>query len=83
MPEHDWLIAMVMGGVFVLLGLGAIYLGKGEEKSYYNTISTRADAREFIEHAPHRPEPHGLKIGGWIAISVGLLMIALGGLVLR
>jgi hypothetical protein len=80
---HDWLIVMAMGGVFVLLGLGAIFWGRGEEKSYYDAISTRTDVREYLEHQPQKPESEGLKVGGWIAISIGLLMLVLGGFVLR
>ena len=79
MPERDLLILIGMGGLFVVLGIGAILWGKGEEKSYYNALSTRSDAREFLEHEPERPEPGALKIGGWIAIGIGLLMMAMGG----
>ncbi len=79
MLESEWLVIMGLGGVFILLGLAAFLWGKGEEKDYYNTISTRADAREYLEHWPHRPEPQALKIGGRIAISIGLLLIAIGG----
>ncbi len=82
MLEHDWLIVMGMGGVFILLGLATVFWGKGEEKSYYDSISTRSDVREFLEHRPHRPEPEALEIGGWIAISIGLLMLAIGGFLL-
>ena len=77
--ERDWLIVMGMGGVFILLGLAAVFWGKGEEKSWYNSISSRPDVREFVEHSPQRPEPEALKIGGWIAIGIGLLMLAVGG----
>ncbi|MFC1896967.1 hypothetical protein ACFLX8_00135 [Chloroflexota bacterium] len=79
MSESNWLILMSMGGVFILLSLVAFFRGKKEEKSYYNSISTRHDAREFLEHKPERPEPGALKIGGWIALAIGLLMIAMGG----
>ena len=82
MLEHDWLIVMGMGGVFILLGLATVLWGKGEAKSYYDSISTRPDVREFLEHRPRCPEPEALKIGGWIAISIGLLMLAIGGLLL-
>lgn len=82
MLEHEWLIAMILGGVFVLLGVAALFWGRGEEKDYYDAISTRADAREYLEHWPHRPGADALKIGGWIAVAVGLLAIAIGGLVL-
>lgn len=79
MPYQDWFILMVMGGSFILLGLGGIFWGRAEEKSYYDSISTRHDVREYLEHLPERPEPGALKIGGWIAIILGLLMLALGG----
>ena len=82
MLEHDWLIVMSMGGVFILLGLATVLWGRGEEKSYYDSISTRPDVREYLEHKPERPEPGALKIGGWLAISIGLLMLAIGGLLL-
>ncbi|MFC1871351.1 hypothetical protein ACFLYF_03000 [Chloroflexota bacterium] len=78
MPE--WLIIISMGGVFILFGLVFGLWGKGEEKSYYNAISVRPDVREFVEHEPGRPEPGALKVGGWIAVAVGLLLLIVGGL---
>lgn len=79
MPQTDILILIGLGGLFVLLGVAAIFWGRGEEKSYYNAIATRRDVREYMEHTPERPEPGALKIGGIIAISVGLVMLAMGG----
>jgi len=70
---------MGMGGLFVILGLLALFRGRGEEKIYYNGIASRRDVREFVEHQPERPEPGALRIGGWIAIAVGLIMLAIGG----
>jgi hypothetical protein len=67
-----------MGVLFILLSIIAFIRGKREEKSYYNSISTRPDVREFLEHKPERPEPGALKIGGWIAMAVGLLMVVMG-----
>jgi len=78
MPHQDWFILMLMGGLFVLLGLGAIFWGRAEERRYFDSISRRADVREYLEHWPQRPEPGALKIGGWIAITLGLFMLALG-----
>ncbi len=75
----EYFILMGLGGLFVILGLAAIFWGKGEEKTYYDSISTRPDVREFLEHEPKRPEPGALKIGGWIAIAIGLLMVVMGG----
>lgn len=69
---------MGIGGVFFLLGLGLIFWGKKEEKSYYDSIATRPDVREFLEHSPENPKPEGAKIGGWIASAIGLLTLAMG-----
>lgn len=79
MPQTDSVILMVMGGLFILLGLGAMFWDRGEKKSYYNAIASRIDVREYIEHSPERPEMGALKIGGWIAITVGLILLIVGG----
>ena len=75
----DYYILMGMGGVFVILGIALIFWGKGEERSYYDALSTRSDMREFLEHEPKRPESGALKVGGWIALAIGLLMVVMGG----
>lgn len=79
MPYNDFWILMAVGGLFVLLGLVAIVWGKREEKSYYDSLSNRSDLREYLEHWPPRPEPGSLKVGGWIAIAIGVLMLFAGG----
>lgn len=78
MPLQDWLIALVLGGFFVLAGIGGIIWGKREEAAYYNAIITRPDIREYLERKPRRPEPQALRIGGWIAIAVGLFLLGVG-----
>lgn len=82
MLNHDYFIMMGVGGVFLILGLGAIFWGKSEEKDYYDSLSTRTDVREYLEHSPQRPALGALKVGGWIAIAVGLLLIVMGGVFL-
>ncbi len=79
MSQRDLLMLIGMGGLFILLGLATIIWGRGGEKRYYDSLSTRTDAREFLEHWPQRPEPEALKIGGWVAITIGLLMLISGG----
>ena len=79
MSHGDSFILIGIGGVFILLGIIALFWGKREEKSYYDAIASHHDAREFLEHKPERPEPGALKIGGWIAMAVGLLMVVMGG----
>ena len=79
MANGDYLIMMGAGGVFLLLGLAALLWGRHEEKSYYDTISTRiGDLREFISHWPPRPQPGALKTGGWITIIIGTLVLVVG-----
>jgi len=77
MPQH--LILISMGGLFIILGLATLFWGRREEKEYYDSLSSRPDVREYLEHQPSRPEPGALKIGGWIAIAIGLLLLAMGG----
>ncbi len=77
MPQH--FILMVMGGIFILLGLALFFWGRSESRMYYEATSTRTDVREYLEHKPQRPEPRALKIGSWIAIAIGLLVLAMGG----
>ena len=82
MPRDDWLIMLGLGGLFLLLGVGTYIWGQREEKSYYDSIPTRrVDVREFLERSPFRPEPRALKIGGWLAITIGFLMMLAGGAV--
>ncbi len=78
MPHVDRLALIWMGGIFILLGIITFIWGKIEEKNYYDTLSTRHDAREFLVHWPHRPQFEALKIGGLIAAGVGVLMITMG-----
>ncbi|MFC1964068.1 hypothetical protein ACFLV1_01650 [Chloroflexota bacterium] len=83
MANDEYLILVIVGGVFFVLGLLAMFWGKREEKGYFEALATRkADLREFMEHWPSRPQPGALKIGGWISITIGLLLIILGALLL-
>ena len=79
MPQSDLIILMIIGGVFTLLGLGALFWGKSEEKRYFETISSRQDTREFLEGWPRRPQFGSLQTGGWIAIVIGIIMLIVGG----
>lgn len=79
MSQYDWFVIMGMGGLFILLGIAAIIWGRREEKGYYDSLSTQSDTREFLDHWPRRPQFGALKIGGRIALAIGVLMIAMGG----
>ena len=78
MSEADWFMPMVVGGIFILLGLAGILWSKREQKTYDNRLVGHADLREFLEHWPARPEPGALKLGGGIALVIGLGLLILG-----
>jgi len=80
MASQDWIYPVVVGGVFVILGLVSIIWGRREEKRYYESLATRNDLREFIAHWPGRPQPGALKAGGWIAVAAGLIIALVGGI---
>ena len=79
MPLQDYFFMMGLGGLFLILGLGALFWGRGEEEDYYASMSTRTDMREFLERGPERPGLGALQLGGWIILSLGLLLIIAGG----
>jgi hypothetical protein len=73
---------MGIGGFFLLLGIAAIIWDRREARGYYDNTSTHNDVREYLEHWPPRPALGALKIGGWIAIAIGLLLLIIGGALL-
>ena len=78
MPQGDWYILIIVGGVFVVLGALGLFWGRHEEKRIFEALSQQPDLREFsLEHV-ETPQPGALKIGGWIAGALGVLMIVVG-----
>jgi hypothetical protein len=80
MQYRDLYILLIIGGIFLVVGLIGFFLGRREEGSYYGSVSKRIDVREFLDRAPGRPEPGALRIGGKIclAIAIILFLICLG-----
>ena len=78
MASGDWLILICMGGGFIVLGLIGILWGRYEEKKYFEAIAERRDVREFMSHWPERPQPGALRVGGWISIALGVLLLGVG-----
>jgi len=74
----DWFLLLIMGGFFLILGIALFAWGKRTENSYYNSLASSTDVRKFIEQLP-RPKYVSLKIGGRVAVAIGLIMIAMGG----
>jgi hypothetical protein len=75
----EYFIPIGIGGFFAIVGIILIFLGRGEEHRYYDSLAQRPDAREFLERWPERPRVGALKIGGWIALIVGGLLMIMGG----
>ncbi len=82
MENSDLYIVIGLGGLFLLIGLGAILWGRSEKENYYKAISSRHDLREYMQQTPEVPEPVGLKTGGFLFIIVGLFLLIMGGILL-
>ncbi len=79
MAREDSFILMGVGGFFILLGIGLTFWGMSEDRGYYNSLARRFDLREFLQHDPERAWLGALRIGGWISLAVGVVMLASGG----
>ena len=75
MDGSTFLIVMIIGGIFIVLGFIGIIWGKRESDTYYTSVSERTDVREFLDRLPGRPEPGALRTGGKIAIALGVVVI--------
>ena len=74
-------IILVLGGCFLLLGIIFILWNKREKNRYYNSILlTRRDIKETITHEHERFWLHAWKIGGWISLIVGIVLLIIGGI---
>lgn len=78
MPEGKWFVLVIVGGVFLILGIIGILWGIREEKRIFEALSRKPDLREFSLRHVESPQPGALKIGGWIAIALGVLMAVAG-----
>jgi hypothetical protein len=80
MTYHDLTIMLIIGGIFLVLGILGLIWGRKEEGAYYGSISEHIDVREFLDRAPGRPEPDALRIGGKICLilAIVLFLVSLG-----
>ena len=78
MPEGNWFVLVIVGAVFLVLGAGAIFWGWYEEKRLFEKLAARRDLREFSLDHVETPQPGALRIGGWIAVAVGVLTLVVG-----
>ena len=70
-------IIAILGVFFLFFGVALLLWGVREEKQYYETTARRPDAREFVTRFPARPEPGGLKAGGYVSLAVALVLLVM------
>ena len=75
-------ILLIVGAIFIILGIAAMLWGRAEQRGYDSSLSSRRDVREYLEHWPPRVEAKALIIGGWITIVVGVVLAGWAGILL-
>ena len=74
----DYGAMMIIGCVFLIIGLSVLFLGRREDKEYTDTISSHVDVRKYLEHTTDTNQSWGLKVGGVIALVIGLVLLVMG-----
>jgi len=82
MSSGETIILMGVGGGFILLGIIMLLWGRYEEKRLFEALAEKRDLREFSLNHVDSPQPGALRIGGWISIALGALLL-LVGIILR
>ena len=78
MDQGEWLILVIVGAVFLILGIAGILWGRFEEKRLFEALAEQRDLREFTLEHVESPQPGALRTGGWIAVVVGVLVLVVG-----
>ena len=79
MPNPDSFVLLIMGVVFVAVGLGVHFGSKRSEQKYSDGLAERTDAREFLESTPESSGYGALRIGALISIVVGAVLLGIAG----
>jgi hypothetical protein len=74
----EWLIIVIVGAVFVILGVAGYLWGIREERRIFEALSKKPDLREFTQKHIETPQPGALKTGGRIAVILGTLLVVVG-----
>ena len=81
MAEGSYQVALILGGLFVLLGIIFVFWNRREKAKYYNSILlTRRDIKETITREHERFWLHAWRIGGWISLIIGVVLLIIGGI---
>jgi uncharacterized membrane protein len=79
MPPANCQAILALGIFFILLGIAFMLWNKREKKTYYNSLVTRRDMKEFITREPERPWLNAWQIGGRISLIIGIILVIAGG----
>ena len=74
----DWIILFGMGGFFTVVGLVLVVTGRSGEVNYIQRLSRRPDLRKYVQRQSLTMY-EAWKVGGWVTLAVGLVMLAVGG----
>ena len=78
MSPGETVILIGAGGGFILLGIIGILWGRYEEKRLFDALAEKRDLREFSLKHVETPQPGALRIGGWIAVALGVVLLLIG-----
>jgi len=78
MSEGDWIFFVIIGAVFAVLGIIALIWGRYEEKRIFAALAEKHDLREFTQQHIESPQPGALRLGGWIGLSIGVVLLVIG-----
>ena len=84
MLEGSYQVILGLGGFFVLLGILFVFWNRREKNKYYNSILlTQRDIKETITHEHERFWLQAWRIGGWISLIVGIVLLIIGVILWR
>lgn len=78
MSLTEYVPLMIIGAVFLLVGIILLILGNREEKDYCRTVSNQTDVRKYLEYRTDSIQAWGFKVGGIIAVVIGLFLLVMG-----
>jgi len=75
MPFAAWQAILGLGLFFVLMGIAFVSWNRQEARTYYTSLASRKDVKEFITHEPKRPWLGAWGIGGKISLVIGGMLL--------
>jgi len=77
MPSTACQAILGLGLFFALMGIAFVLWNRKETRTYYTSLASRRDLKEFITHEPKRPWLGAWGVGGRISLVIGgMLLVA-------